>query len=427
MLVFILTIGVILAYNMRICFHIAITEMTVPESGSNNTTRWTEGDQGIVLASYSAGYLVSHTAAVLLMKHTDGKHVFGTSVLASAVLSCTTPATVKAARVWGSLAIRVLLGCSQGLMYPAIQLLLLEWIPKDSRFRVTSFLHTCPLFAAAVGYVSSGYLISYFKDWETIFSVWGALGIGWYCLYFVTCHSKPSKHPFITLGEKQFLENNTGPPSVPVPFKVLLNDNSVAPVLVFFFGHALLISIITIEWPKFFRGALKCDIRESGTYSSVCFAIICVSCIIFNAIADVIIRTNTLGVFELRKTLACTSTLGSMAFLILGSVMTSKPDVIICMCMSMVLIGCWYPGPRLNISDITFKFGSLLICFGEGMASVAGIIVPYGVAHLAKQQTLEEWRVVFIILAVIYIATMIPFLLFGTGERARWDRSSVVE
>ncbi|XP_031355090.1 putative inorganic phosphate cotransporter [Photinus pyralis] len=424
-LAFVLTIGVILAYNMRLCFHIAITEITVLESGSNNRTRWTEGGQGIVLASFSAGYLVSYIGALLLMTHTDGKHILGTSFLASAILSCLTPVTVKGASVWGSLAIRVILGCSQGLMYPAIQLLLSEWIPKDSRFRVTSFLHTCPLFAAAVGYACSGYGIWYFKYWETIFYVWGVVGIGWYCIYLVTCYSKPSKHPCITPHEKEFLENNTGPPSIPVPLKVLLNDNSVAPVLVFFFGHALLISTITIELPKFFVGALKCDVNESGMYSSLCFAIICVSCIISNTVADVIIGTNMLGVFQTRKTLACMSTLGSMAFLILGSAMTSTTDVIVCICISMAFIGCWYPGPRVNISDITFKFGSLLICFGEGMASVTGIIVPYVVAILAKQQTLEEWRIIFIILAVIYVVTMIPFLLFGTGERARWDRSSI--
>ena len=57
---------------------------------------------------------------------------------------------------------------------------------------------------------------------------------------------------------------------------------------------------------------------------------------------------------------------------------------------------------------------------GNTFATIPGVIAPYLVGLLTPNQTSGDWRIVFIITAVVYALGGIVLLLFTQGEPEPW-------
>lgn len=59
----------------------------------------------------------------------------------------------------------------------------------------------------AVGYISSGLILSMFPGWEPIYYLCGVLGLVWSVGWYTMCYSSPAEHPFITEEERNYIES----------------------------------------------------------------------------------------------------------------------------------------------------------------------------------------------------------------------------
>lgn len=225
-----------------------------------------------VLFYYIAGYVIAHFPGGLLAERIGGKPVILLAIFTSSLLSILTPLAVVHGGVYGLFAVRVLLGCVQAGMYPAIATLLAAWIPKRERARVggivycsgpvswylsnlpiitcifnTKFSHgwsciCCMKCGAILGNSAAGFLIFSYQSWQVSFYTFGVVGIiigilyvsngglsppisrdlsklHWIFIVFfyvsidwqtILCASNPNAHPNITEAEKEYLQREIG-------------------------------------------------------------------------------------------------------------------------------------------------------------------------------------------------------------------------
>ena len=136
-----------------------------------------------------------------------GKHTLGVGILSTAVLTVLTPITIE----WGGstalIFLRIVMGLGEGTTYPALCALLAHWIPVDERSKAGSLAFSGAPLGTIFGMLASGVILKYSsRGWPAVFYFFGAVGFIQFLLNCILCYDKPSKHPFISKAETQYLQ-----------------------------------------------------------------------------------------------------------------------------------------------------------------------------------------------------------------------------
>lgn len=101
---------------------------------------WSPELQGYILSSFYVGYVITHLPNGLLAERIGGKPVLLITMFLTSTLSLSTPFIIIYGGPYALIALRFLLGCVQGGMYPSIATLLAAWVPKIERGRIGSII-----------------------------------------------------------------------------------------------------------------------------------------------------------------------------------------------------------------------------------------------------------------------------------------------
>lgn len=142
------------AYTMRNCLSIAITEM-VKKNPSNETAEgecladesansgtgtgtyeWSESLQGVILASFYVGYVITHIPGGYLADRFGGKYTLSIGILSTAILTLITPICIVEGGPYTLIGLRILIGLGEGTTFPALSALLASWIPLTERSKL---------------------------------------------------------------------------------------------------------------------------------------------------------------------------------------------------------------------------------------------------------------------------------------------------
>lgn len=111
--------AIVVAYAMRVCLNVAITEMVMKKTNNTDETgdycpvqdeasggssssggeyEWSESLQGIILGAFFWGYIVTQVPGGLLSEKYGGKYTLGLGILSTAIFTLITPITIH----WGN-------------------------------------------------------------------------------------------------------------------------------------------------------------------------------------------------------------------------------------------------------------------------------------------------------------------------------------
>ncbi|CAD6198167.1 unnamed protein product [Caenorhabditis auriculariae] len=79
----------------------------------------------------------------------------------------------------------------------------------------------------------------------------------------------------------------------------------------------------------------------------------------------------------------------------------------------------------ISVVTIAPSQTAAIAAFSRIWAQIAASVAPYHIGATTRQGLLEEWRVVFIIIAVMCVITGIFFQCYGTSDVQDWDTVSV--
>lgn len=164
------------------------------------------------MSSFYWGYVLTHIPGGMIAERFGGKYSLGLGILCTAIFTFITPFVIYASDGhWGwVIFVRVIEGLGEGTTFPALNVLLANWVPIHERSKIGTLVFAGSQIGTVVGNALSGALISMTKDWASVFYVFGAIAILWVFLWMVLCYPDPQTHPFISDAEKEYLKKHIG-------------------------------------------------------------------------------------------------------------------------------------------------------------------------------------------------------------------------
>lgn len=443
-------LAIVNAYTMRVSLNIAITEMVVPTNESRNydphrciveedtfkneTKKlnqelypWDSETRGQILGAFYYGYLITHLPGGILAERFGGKYTLGLGILSTAIFTLITPLVIRLSDGhWGYVvALRVIEGLGEGTTYPAINVLLAQWVPLQERAKIGSLVFAGGQIGTIVSNFISGTLIDATGQWSSVFYLFGGIGVLWFVLFTLLCYSSPDEHPFISEKERSFLKKELGSLSkekLSVPWRAILTSVPLWALVCAQIGHDWGFYTLVTDLPSYFKDVLRFKISEMGIWSSVPYIAMWIVSIFSGYICDWLVKNQYMSITNSRKFFTTIASMGPATLLMAAAYAgCDKTLSIAYLTIGMGFMGTFYCGMKVNALDLAPNFAGTLMAIVNGIGSITGILSPHLAGKLTKHGTLAEWTLVFWISFGVFTVTNIIYVLFASGEEQWWN------
>lgn len=392
---------------------------------------WSKEVQGFVLASYFYGYIITQVPGGWLSAKYGGRKVIVVSNLVASFLTITAPWFARYHYLALSF-IRFLIGLAHGAFWPAMSAIFVYWAPAKDRTKMLGSSTSGAWMGNIIALPLGGFLCVYGFDggWASIFYIFGLFGMVWSVVFWIVITDSPKTHWFISEEEKTYIVEATvnetsarerGP--LKTPWGQIFKSKVCWATFIAHFCNNWGNYMFLTQLPSFMKDVLKFNIKTNGTMSAIPYVACALVTVTFGVVSDKLIRSNTLTRTNSRRLF---NTLGlgmpMVAIFCLSFVDCSIPYVgVVCLTVAMAFNGFyWCGGPLVNINDIAGSFSGIIFGIANSFGTAPGIICPYFVGFMTKNQTQKEWQVVFIVAAGVYLVGTVVFLIFGNSDLQSW-------
>ncbi|XP_071441488.1 sialin-like isoform X2 [Hetaerina americana] len=402
---------------------------TTNKVGIDGEFDWNEMQQGIVFGSFFWGYLLSQVPGGRLAETIGIKKVFGAAIISNGILCILLP--LLANIHWSFiLIIRAVQGLGQGVLFPALNAAVGQWIPLEERDRFISFA----VQGATLGTVASlplcGIILTSW-GWRAVFYISGLLALCWGIPWFLLVYDSPSSHPRISKSEHDYLKSKV--PSISkektaMPWCAALTSMQFwlgcIPALGNDWGFHTLLTL----GPKFMQAALGFDITQSSFLSSLPFLCQYGFALIYGSVMDVLLEKKFPVIWVRRISITISHILPALGLIAITTTGCNVTLSVAILTFSVSMIGAFSCGYFQNPLDVAPNFAGSLTGIMNGVGASTGLFsTPVAGALLYVQGTPNGWHSIFWIAAAIYITTSLPYLLFATAKVQPWNERKEIK
>ncbi|KAI8346959.1 major facilitator superfamily domain-containing protein [Mortierella sp. GBAus27b] len=190
-------LGLIISYADRSNMAVAIVAIS-QEHG------YTKSQQGIILAAFFFGYILTPIIGGTLADRYGGKPILAVGGLVWSVCTLLTPLTSGMGLHWIVIA-RVLLGLGEGVAFPSIHSMIGVWIPPGERSKAVATVTGFGYMGTIISLPISSALVVSPWGWRGIFWLFGTLGLVWSATWQFLGASEPASCSWITESELQWI------------------------------------------------------------------------------------------------------------------------------------------------------------------------------------------------------------------------------
>ncbi|KAK9504528.1 hypothetical protein O3M35_010844 [Rhynocoris fuscipes] len=416
-------------FILRTNLSVAIVPMTDKNSSNVDFDEfdWNEKEKSALLSSFFWGYLVIQAPAGLLGQHFSPKLLLLFTNVISTILAFLTPMAAYTGG-WKLLcAIRASQGLCQGFALPMLYKLASMWSPPHERNRFIGYSLNGATLGAATALPLCGLLAESAGGWPSIFYVSSGLGLIWSIGWYILGADSPSKHPTITAEEKEKIETALQhcdeKKGLKTPWKEMFTS---APFWALIFAHLSAgwgLTIVLVETPSFMNAILKFNVGTSSVLSSIPFYTLWLATYPVCWFADYVEKNGILTKNVARK---LWSTLylsgGATSLVLLGFVGESIVAVMLTLTLCVTFSSFIFTGFIMNHLDLAPNYAGVLIGIANGLENITMILAPLSVGFIVDNtKSIEQWRWVFIISAIVSYVGNIIFVIFGSTKLQHWN------
>lgn len=202
--------GLIFGFFLRVNISASVVYMLRPNDRGVPYYDWGPDIKNLLLSSFFWGYVVAQVPSGLLAKRYGGKITLVVSTLISGILTLLHP---LAARIGGwqlFLVCRILIGLTQGTVYPCVHTLLAKWTPKPERSILGSAVYSGAQIGTVIILATSGAFSESSEGWPLIFYFSGACAVAWSLLFLFFGLDAPEDSKTISIAERDYILYHTG-------------------------------------------------------------------------------------------------------------------------------------------------------------------------------------------------------------------------
>lgn len=383
---------------------------------------WSSEEQGIVLSSFFYGYLITQLPGGYLALKFGGKNLFGLGILSTAVFTLLTPVFARAS-VGLLVALRILIGLCEGVVFPANHAVWTKWAPPLERSTLTTISVSGAHVGTVIAMPLSG-LLAQHLGWPSVFYVFGSTGLAWAMAWFLCVRNSPSEDTSISEEERLYIEtslaNDVQKKDVKVPWKAIFTSLPVWAIVVAHFSENWGFYTLLTELPSFLKHRLDFDLSEAGFVSALPYLVMAFTIQVGGQVADYLRRRQILTTSVVRKVFNSFGFLCQGICLVIAGYTTNWLVAVVCLTLAVGGGGFAFSGFFVNHLDIAPPFAGILIGLSNTVATVPGIISPLLTGVIVQHHSAGEWRVVFYLGGIIYIIGAIFYCIFSSGNKQHW-------
>ncbi|XP_046615491.1 sialin [Neodiprion virginianus] len=425
--------GFFTSYILRVNLSIAIVAMTanntkIDDDGNTyyeQEFNWDSKLQGLILSSFFYGYITTQLFGGLLASKIGGKRVFGGGIAVTALLTVITPPLVRV-NVYILVALRIIEGVFEGVTYPCIHAIWAKWAPPLERSKLGTLAFSGSFIGTVVAMPVSGIMADRL-GWASIFYSFGAFGIIWYIVWTIFVTDDPEDDPYISKAELRHIKGSlkqVDNEKVVHPWKDIVTSMPVWAIVAAHFSENWGFYTMLTQLPTFLSDTLDYKLEKSGFVSALPYLAMAIMLQAGGYVADYLREHKILTTTQVRKTFNCLGFVSQTIFMMCAAFIMTPVSVILCITIAIGLGGLSWVGFSVNHLDIAPQHASVLMGFGNTIATVPGIVSPIITGYIVQNKSAAEWRIVFIIAATIYIAGAVIYGIFASGEVQPWAMKS---
>ncbi|XP_063243614.1 sialin-like isoform X2 [Bacillus rossius redtenbacheri] len=386
---------------------------------------WSQTTRGYILGSFFYGYLVSQLPAGRLAEDVSAKWVLLASCLLN-VIGCLLIPVASYMHYSGLLAMRIVQGIGGGLSFPAMHVMIAKWAPPHERGFFSAIVYAGMSLGTVVSMVSTGSIVA-FLDWESVFYIHGSLPLVWCVAWVWLMDDSPEDSRFVSDEERlhiaQSIHEAGVPQHLPVPWLSIFTSLPFLAILVSHFCNNFGWYMLLIELPTYLSTILKFPIASNALLSSMPFLVMWFFSIALSKCLDTLEERDYISTTTIRKLSTLIASLVPCACLVgVSFVGCNRSVAVALMTVGTMALGGMFSGFLSNHIDIAPHFAGTLIGITNSVATIPGFLVPFLVGQLTEgNETIFQWRIIFLITAALFLLEAVVFTLFGTGEVQPWN------
>jgi ACS family sodium-dependent inorganic phosphate cotransporter-like MFS transporter 5 len=434
-------------YAMRVNLSVAIVAMvnntaiatnasrvnnaTCPVAG--NTTQappdgpfaWGAREQGWLLGAFFFGYVVTQLPGGRAAERWGGKRLYGGGVLVTAVFTLLTPLAAHSS-IYLLVLVRVLEGLGEGVTFPVMHALLAVWAPPGERSRMAGFVYSGAQAGTVLSLPISGLLCDAY-GWESVFYVFGLLGVVWWLAWCYLVHDSPSTHPHISDEERNHIlaslaDAKLAGPTAAVPWRAIATSGPVWALLIGHVAQNYGFYTLLTELPTYMANVLHFDIKANSLVSALPYLVMLTVSLLVTPLADRLLAAGA-DRTTVRKVFNSVSIYLPAGFLVAAAYSGCDTTLtVILLCLAVGCNGCQYAGFMCCHLDLASNYAGTLLGITNCAANFMGFVAPAVAGYVTEGQSdLPHWRLVFFIAAVVYVAGNTVFLVWGSAKEQPWN------
>lgn len=211
---------------------------------------------------------------------------------------------------------------------------------------------------------------------------------------------------------------------VRIPWRSIILSGPVWVTITAHWGAAWGFFTLMTQAPTYFNFIHGWNINATGILAGAPHLLRMIFSYFFSMISDWLLRTRRMSLTNIRKlaTFVCTGVQGIL-IVALGFSGCHPLLAIIFMMTGTAVNGAVSASTLANFVDLSPNYASILLGFAGMIIIWAGFISPAIVGVLTNNnQTVEQWRLVFLIAAANSIAGSIIYMMFGTSKEQPWNQ-----
>ncbi|XP_071526822.1 sialin-like isoform X2 [Panulirus ornatus] len=374
-----------------------VSPSTVNFTDTHNTTdqysdvmNLTSTQRGMVLGAFFYGYFCTQIPGGWLAETYGTKWIFGASVLTNGILSFFIP---SAARVHFGLLmfLRVLIGVSQGVVFPTLNIIVIKWIPplEQPRFMAFTFMSSC--LGTVITMPLCGVIIANI-GWPAVFYVGGGVSLLWVLLWMSLMHETPEEHPTISAQERQYILDNikreaTRNKPGRTPWKSFLTSVPLWAAHTSQMGSMFGFNLLLTQLPTYMDNILGFSIETNGLLSSLPFLVMFVGANFWGTLGDWLIANHYISRHVSRKLFSSISmVLPGLMLVTVGYVGCNTTLAVTLFTVGMAFSGAVCSGHRVNHIDLAPNFSGTTLGMSNTLAFAVSMCVPVIVGAMTPDQ-----------------------------------------
>ncbi|HEV2426033.1 MAG TPA: MFS transporter [Terriglobia bacterium] len=193
---------ILVAFVMYTIAFIDRTNISVALSSISRDLHMDPAQAGSAAGVFFWGYLVLQIPGGYFARRWSAKWFIAILLVAWGACSVATGLVQTGHQFW---IMRLLLGVTEGGVWPAVLVLLANWFPRDERARANGFWMLCLPLAVVLASPLSGWILGHW-NWRVLLISEGSFPFVWLAVWLWRIHDHPHQARWISAAEREHLE-----------------------------------------------------------------------------------------------------------------------------------------------------------------------------------------------------------------------------